>query len=118
MRITGRLRESLRRCNLLEADWEGVTCKWFLCIFVNCLPLATTLRVWDVFFHEGEEALMRISLAIFKLYGEERLDKRTRQVGQDVPGGGGTGTLASLQNFASNLHDVDKLFQAAFSDPR
>jgi hypothetical protein len=33
-------------------------------------------------------------------------------------GGGGTGTLASLQNFASNLHDVDKLFQTAFSDPR
>ena len=117
---TERLRESLRRCSLLEADWEVVTCKWFLCIFVNCLPLATTLRVWDVFFHDGAEALMRISLAIFKLYDEELLENGGSHAGgsESTPGGGGTGALASLQGFASTLHDVDKLFQAAFADPR
>ena len=38
---------------------QVVTCKWFLCIFVNCLPLATTLRVWDLFFHDGNEVLFR-----------------------------------------------------------
>ena len=32
----------------LGADWEVVTSEWFLSLFVNCLPLETTLRVWDV----------------------------------------------------------------------
>ena len=30
-----------------------IVLKWFLCLYVNTLPLAATLRVWDCFFHEG-----------------------------------------------------------------
>ena len=111
--VNERLRDLLQRTSLLEADWEVVTCKWFLCIFVNCLPLETTLRVWDVFFHEGEEALFRVALAIFKLFQ----DACVQYEGGDEAMGEGR-ALAALQNFASKCHDVDTLFQAAFSDPR
>ena len=41
--------------------------QWFLCLFVNTLPLATTLRVWDAFFHEGTKILFRIGIALLKL---------------------------------------------------
>lgn len=114
--VTDRFREHLRRAKLLEADWEVVTCKWYLCIFVNCLPLTTTLRVWDVFFYEGEEALFRVSLAIFKLH----LEASPGEVGNgsDADRGGGTHELASLQTFADSCASVDQLFRAAFSDPR
>jgi len=116
---TDRLREPLRRANLLETDWEVVSCKWFLCIFVNCLPLATTLRVWDCFFHDGDEALFRMSLAIFKLYQDANPGfGGGKGLGGVGGGGGGTATLAALQVFADNLHDVDELFQTAFADQR
>ena len=119
--VMERFGESLRSSSLLGADWEVVTCKWFLCIFVNCLPLAATLRVWDVFFHDGEEALFRISLAIFKLYHEEPTNCCTGGGNQRDPGarvGSSTRALASLQKFACNVQDVDDLFHAAFSEPR
>ena len=119
---TDRFRQPLRRSKLLSADWEVVTCKWFLCIFVNCLPLPTTLRVWDVFFYDGEEVLFRISLAIFKLHLDAGLEDPSGQCrdAYESRGEGGTEELASLQAFADccGADGVDGLLQAAFSDPR
>lgn len=38
--------------------------QWFLTLFSNCLPRAQVLRVWDAIFLEGNEILMRASLAV------------------------------------------------------
>jgi hypothetical protein len=32
-----------------------ITLQWFLCLFVNTLPTETALRVWDMFFNEGDK---------------------------------------------------------------
>ena len=32
---------------------EPITCSWFLCLFINTLPLYTCCRVWDCLFWEG-----------------------------------------------------------------
>ena len=46
---------------------EPLTCTWYLCIFVNSLPLASSLRVWDCFMHEGKKVLLRVGLSILKI---------------------------------------------------
>ena len=42
-----------------EVPLAPITYQWFLCLFVNTLPLETTLRVWDCFLHEGAKASRR-----------------------------------------------------------
>jgi hypothetical protein len=45
---------------------EPLTCTWYLCIFINSLPLASSLRVWDCFMHEGRKVLLRVGLSVLK----------------------------------------------------
>ena len=79
--------------------------QWFLCLFVNVLPAATLLRVWDVMLWEGPSVLLRAGAALLHCYREAVLattDFHTisqarvssgwgrRRTGY-VDGGGGTG---------------------------
>lgn len=49
----------------------SVSTQWFLCIFVNSLPLETCLRVWDIFFLEKcSSVLYRIALALIDIYAQ------------------------------------------------
>ena len=43
------------------------TVNWFLCLFVNTLPLETSLHVWDCMFSEGCKTLFRCALALMKV---------------------------------------------------
>jgi len=52
---------------------EAVTYQWFLCLFVNTLPLETSLRIWDCFVHEGTKALFRSGLGILVIFQKELL---------------------------------------------
>lgn len=62
----------------LSAHLEGhgvnvssVSTNWFLCIFVNSLPLESCLRVWDIFFLECcSSVLFRIALALVDIYSQ------------------------------------------------
>mmetsp|Transcript_13189 Transcript_13189/g.20549 ORF Transcript_13189/g.20549 Transcript_13189/m.20549 type:complete len:82 (+) Transcript_13189:1406-1651(+) len=47
--------------------------KWFMTIFSNNMPLELTLRIWDMFFVEGQSALFRLALAILKINEKELL---------------------------------------------
>eukprot|EP01130_Rhizamoeba_saxonica_P015188 TRINITY_DN6770_c0_g1_i1.p1 TRINITY_DN6770_c0_g1~~TRINITY_DN6770_c0_g1_i1.p1 ORF type:complete len:581 (-),score=102.09 TRINITY_DN6770_c0_g1_i1:39-1610(-) len=40
---------------------------WFLCLFINVLPLETSLVFLDCFFCEGDKMLFRAGLALFKI---------------------------------------------------
>ena len=46
---------------------EPVTTPWFLCLFINTLPLYTACRVWDCLLWEGNIVLFRVALACVKL---------------------------------------------------
>lgn len=49
---------------------------WFLCLFVDSLPVNTYLHIWDAFLFEGSKVLFRYALAILS-YMEEKLMKQT-----------------------------------------
>ena len=46
--------------------------QWFMCLFAKDLPLALTLRVWDVFFVYGDHALFAVGLVMMQM-GEARV---------------------------------------------
>lgn len=50
--------------------------KWFLCVYVDLLPSATTIRVWDSFFLHGTLILFRVALGIIELF-EKKYTKIT-----------------------------------------
>lgn len=52
---------------------QGLILPWFLCLYVNVLPLESTLRFFDSFFFEGDKVLFRVALAIFKLHEKQLL---------------------------------------------
>ncbi|KAL4447229.1 hypothetical protein ABPG77_007262 [Micractinium sp. CCAP 211/92] len=55
----------------LEVDAASVTMHWFLCAFLNSLPLDSTLRVWDQLFFEGSPVvLFRVALALVEIYDQ------------------------------------------------
>ena len=55
----------------LGAGVAGVSTQWFLCLFVNSLPLETCLRVWDIFFFERCSCvLFRVALALVDIYAQ------------------------------------------------
>ena len=55
----------------LGAGVAGVSTQWFLCLFVNSLPLETCLRVWDIFFFERcASVLFRVALALVDIYAQ------------------------------------------------
>jgi hypothetical protein len=55
----------------LGAHVAGVSTQWFLCLFVNSLPLETCLRVWDIFFFERcSSVLFRMALALVDIYAQ------------------------------------------------
>jgi hypothetical protein len=55
-------------CQHLETfdfDVDLLLTKWLICLFVNHLPLATELVVWDLFFIKGVSVLFRVALTLF-----------------------------------------------------
>lgn len=49
-----------------DVEIGPLTMKWFLCLFVNTVPLQLTLRIWDSMFLEGAKVIHRAALALLK----------------------------------------------------
>ncbi|KXJ20376.1 growth hormone-regulated TBC protein 1-A [Exaiptasia diaphana] len=47
--------------------------KWFICLFIDVLPIETILRIWDCLFYEGSKILLRVSLTLLALHESELL---------------------------------------------
>lgn len=58
-----RLFEQFKTTNTLL---EPIICPWFLCLYINVLPLYAVCRVWDCLFWEGNIVLFRVGLTMMK----------------------------------------------------
>ena len=56
-----------RQFDIMEFDLDLLLTKWFICLFVNHLPLDTELLVWDLFFIKGTSVLFRVAMTLFQL---------------------------------------------------
>lgn len=55
----------------LGVDIAYMCTQWFLCCFVNALPVEACLRVWDIFFFQRCSCVMfRVALALVDIYSQ------------------------------------------------
>jgi len=69
--ISEKLPEVSERMRNEYKPWMIISSKWFICLFIDILPIETVLRVWDCMFCEGSKIILRTALYIVMLKQNE-----------------------------------------------
>merc|ERR1719494_216954 len=56
-----------------NVDLELFISKWFVCLFMDVLPIETVLRIWDCLFYEGSKILLRVAFTLIVINKEKLL---------------------------------------------
>ncbi|XP_067112173.1 growth hormone-regulated TBC protein 1-A-like isoform X3 [Osmerus mordax] len=57
--------------------WTLVLSRWFICLYIDVLPVETVLRIWDCLFYEGSKILFRVALTLILHHQAEILAARS-----------------------------------------
>jgi len=69
--ISEKLPEVSERMKNEYKPWMIISSKWFICLFIDILPIETVLRVWDCMFCEGSKIILRTALYIVMMKQNE-----------------------------------------------
>ena len=64
----------VQRCADMGVSVSLLSAQWFLCLYVDVLPTASTLRVWDLLFLDGAGVIFAVALSIFQTHGPKLLE--------------------------------------------
>ena len=84
---------------------HSFTAPWLICLFLNVLPVETTLRVWDALFCDGVVALHRVGLALL------RMKQQDLQLCSEF-----AGAMQFLSSFTLGTFNFDVLMKEAYAD--
>eukprot|EP01125_Pyxidicula_operculata_P015720 TRINITY_DN5361_c0_g1_i1.p2 TRINITY_DN5361_c0_g1~~TRINITY_DN5361_c0_g1_i1.p2 ORF type:complete len:188 (-),score=27.58 TRINITY_DN5361_c0_g1_i1:275-838(-) len=93
--------------HLLDNDVDvGIfVTQWFLCLYINVLPMESTMRFLDAFFYEGSKMLFRIGLALFNMNKKLLFEQKETSI-----------LMALCQDLPLAATDPDVLFKFAYDE--
>lgn len=100
--ISNRLPKLCNHLKLFNFDLDLLLTKWFICLFVNHLPLDAELAVWDLFMIKGSSVLFRVGITLFQLMSD------------DIMGANDYGDIFMIVEKYGQKVDRDTLLKALF----
>eukprot|EP00762_Andalucia_godoyi_P000300 ANDGO_03053.mRNA.1 GTPase-activating protein MSB4 len=120
-------------------DTAMFTTGWFLCAYLNVLPVSSVLRIWDLFVFQGSKIIFRVALALFRRAEPEIMrikrqkkqeDKEARKTAKGaqrdmdddldaIPSSFYVGeVLMIMRNLCAATYDVETVLAHALTDYR
>ncbi len=104
--VNQKLPTLLETLDTFNIPLSAITLNWFLCLFVNCLPWETALRVWDVLlFKRDRTVLFQVTLALLE---SPSILKVVKEPASDV-----SALATALQSAVTEAFDASALMMSA-----